>query len=138
MTRASGSEQKALSSGVDGLFEAEPSLAERCEDFCADRGLDAGPLKRKLWEVHGVRPLIDVREMWREEKQEPGHDASRPILRSPLGSRPDDDQACSPTRSEFPCAPWKAGSRAAPLHQSQRTQPSRKPRTCSVVRAPAF
>ena len=82
VTRASRSEQKVLSSAVDALFGSEPALAARCDDFCADRGLDAGPLKRKLWDVHGVRPLIDVREMWREEKQEPGHDRAQPIRRS--------------------------------------------------------
>ena len=29
----------------------------RCRDFSADRGLDCGPLKAKLWQRHGVRPL---------------------------------------------------------------------------------
>ena len=82
VTRASRSEAKVLDAGVDDLFGAEPALASGCEDFCADRGLDAGPPKRKLWDVHGVRPLVDVREMWREEKQEPGYDPTRPIPRS--------------------------------------------------------
>ena len=83
VTKASASEQPVLSAGVDALFEAEPALAERCADFCADRGLDGGPLKRKLWDVYGVRPLVDVRELWREEKAEPGYDPARPVLRSP-------------------------------------------------------
>ena len=82
VTKASASEQPVLSAGVDALFEAEPALAERCADFCADRGLDGGPLKRKLWDVYGVRPLVDVRELWREEKAEPGYDPARPVLRS--------------------------------------------------------
>lgn len=82
VTRASRSEQKVLAAGLEELFGAEPGLAAGCEDFCADRGLDGGPLKKTLWETHGVRPLIDVRELWREEKAEPGHDPSEPILRS--------------------------------------------------------
>ena len=82
VTRASRSEQPVLSAGLEGLFAAEPALAARCADFCADRGLDGAPLKRKLWETWEVRPLIDVREMWREEKAEPGYDPSRPIRRS--------------------------------------------------------
>ena len=82
VTAASASEQPVLSAGVDGLFAAEPALAERCADFCADRGLDGGPLKRKLWDAYGVRPLVDVREPWREEKREPGYDPAQPILRS--------------------------------------------------------
>ena len=88
VTRASRSEAKVLDAGVDALFGAEPSLAAGCEDFCADRGLDAGPLKRKLWDAHGVRPLIDVRELWREEKGMPDHDPAKPILRS-LSARGD-------------------------------------------------
>ena len=82
VTKASASEHPALAAGVDGLFAAEPALAARCADFCADRGLDGAPLKRKLWDVHGVRPLVDVRETWREEKAEPGYDPSQPIRRS--------------------------------------------------------
>ena len=82
VTEASRSEHKALSAALDELFADEPELAARCADFCADRGLDAGPLKRKLWDGHRVRPLIDVREMWREEREAPGWDPSKPILRS--------------------------------------------------------
>ena len=82
VTKASRSEHKALSAAVDELFADEPELAARCADFCADRGLDAEPLKKKLWDVYGARPLIDVREMWREEKEMPGWDPSKPILRA--------------------------------------------------------
>ena len=82
VTKASRSEQKVLSAGVEDLFGAEPALAARCADFCADRGLDGGPLKKTLWDAYGVRPLVDVQELWREEKAEPGHDPSKPILRS--------------------------------------------------------
>ena len=88
VTRASRSEAKVLDAGVDGLFGTEPSLAARCGDFCADRGLDARPLKKKLWDAYGVRPLIDVREMWREEKEMPDYDPAKPILRS-LSARGD-------------------------------------------------
>ena len=56
VTKASASEHSALSAGVDGLFGEEPELAARCADFCADRGLDAGPLRKKLWDVYEVRP----------------------------------------------------------------------------------
>ena len=79
---ASRSEHKALAAGLDALFGAEPSLAPRCADFTADRGLDSGPLRKRLWDGHRIRPLVDVREMWSEERKEPGHDPSKPILRS--------------------------------------------------------
>lgn len=86
--RASASEHKVLAAGVEELFAAEPELAERCGDFCADRGLDSAALKERLWDAHAVRPVIDTREMWREEKAEPGHDPSQPILRLVRDDRP--------------------------------------------------
>ena len=55
LERASSSEAKVLSAGIDELFGAEPELAAVCEDVCADRSLDAGPLKRKRWDAGGVR-----------------------------------------------------------------------------------
>lgn len=81
VTKASASEVKRLSGAVDELFAAEPQLTGRCADFSADKGLDSGPLKSKLWEAHRIRPLIDTRDMWREEKQAEGYDPSKPILR---------------------------------------------------------
>ena len=87
--RASASEHRVLASGAEELFESEPELAARCEDFCADRGLDSAALKERLWEGRGVRPVVDTREMWREEKAEPGRDPSQPILRLVRDDRPD-------------------------------------------------
>ena len=55
-------------------------LRDGCAGQGVDRGLDGGPLRQRLWDEHRIRPLIDVREMWREEKAEPGHDASKAIL----------------------------------------------------------
>ena len=81
VTRASVSEVKRLSGAVDELFGSSPELARRCADFSADRGLDSGKLKAKLWDRYGVRPLIDTRAMWREEKEVEGFDPSEPILR---------------------------------------------------------
>ena len=81
VTQASVSEVKRLSEAIDELFTREPQLAERCADFSADKGLDSGPLKAKLWDEHRIRPLIDTRDLWREEKQAPDYDPSQPILR---------------------------------------------------------
>ena len=35
-----------------------------------------------LWDDYRIRPLIDTRELWREEKQAPDYDPSKPITRS--------------------------------------------------------
>ena len=56
-------------------------MAKRCRDFSADRGLDSGPLKESLWDDYGIRPLIEPRELWKEEKKEPGYDPGKAITR---------------------------------------------------------
>lgn len=81
LTPASRSESLELDHMLDALFEQTPSLAKRCQDFSADRGLDSGTLKARLWDAHKIRPLIDTRELWREEKQMPHYDPAKPITR---------------------------------------------------------
>lgn len=81
VTPASHSESVELTGMIDELFEQSPALAERCKDFSADRGLDSGPLKARLWDEQAIRPLIDTRELWREEKQAPNYDPHQAITR---------------------------------------------------------
>ena len=89
VTPASASESTTLRQMIVELFEEHPVLAERCEDFSADCGLDAGETKALLWDAYHVRPLIDTRLMWRAEKQEPGYDPARPITRPLFPDRAD-------------------------------------------------
>ncbi len=85
VTRASVSEVKELDRMMDELFTQDPQLAERCRYFSADRGLDSGALKKKLWDDHRIHPIIDNRELWREEKQNQSYVPRQRIMR-PLGS----------------------------------------------------
>ena len=71
------------------LHEEDPALGERCRDFSADRGLDCAETKALLWDEYRIRPLIDTREHWREEKQAPDYDPSQPITRSLYPERAD-------------------------------------------------
>ena len=71
------------------IFKEEPELAERCRDFSADRGLDSAQTKALLWDEYAIRPLIDTRELWREEKQQPDYDPSKPITRPLYPQRAD-------------------------------------------------
>lgn len=87
--RASESEVKQLEGMSEELFEETPELAKRCRDFSADRGLDSGGLKEKLWDQYGIRPLIEPRELWKQERQEGGHDPSRAITRPLYPDRAD-------------------------------------------------
>lgn len=87
--QASESEVKQLEGMSEELFEETPALAKRCRDFSADRGLDSGGLKEKLWDQYGIRPLIEPRELWKQERQEGGHDPSRAITRPLYPDRAD-------------------------------------------------
>lgn len=89
ITPASASEQTELRSVAQETFEETTELAERCNDFTADRGLDCRKTKALLWDEYGIKPVIDTRELWREEKAEPGYDPLKPITRSLYPERVD-------------------------------------------------
>ena len=65
LTPASHSGQVGLWAMIDKLFEQTPELARRCKDFSAGRSLDCAETKAKLWDENHIRPLIDIRELWR-------------------------------------------------------------------------
>ena len=83
LTKASVSEVRELDRMTEILFGKNPEIEKRCRYLSADRGLDSGEFKKKLWEEHQVRPIIDNRELWREEKQGqsyvPGQKIMRPL-----------------------------------------------------------
>jgi hypothetical protein len=81
VTPASVSEQTELRSMIKETIEETPQLSERCDDFVADRGLDSGKTKALSLDEYGIRPVIDIRELWREEKSGPGFDPDKPITR---------------------------------------------------------
>jgi hypothetical protein len=89
VTPASASEHTELRSMIKETFEETPELGDRCDDFAADRGLDSGKTKALLLDEYNIRPVIDVRELWSEEKSEPGYDPEKPITRSLYPDRVD-------------------------------------------------
>lgn len=70
---------------AEGLFTQDTELAKRCEYLSADRGLGSGALKKKLWDSWRIRPIIDSRELWKEEKKGQSYVKGQKIMR-PLGS----------------------------------------------------
>ena len=82
VTPASASEHTELRSMIKETFEETPELGDRCDDFAADRGLDSGKTKTLLLDEYNIRLVIDVRELWNQEKSEPGYDPEKPITRS--------------------------------------------------------
>ncbi len=65
--KASVSERTVLMRDLAALMRDEPTMAERRDEFSADRGYDQEELKRMLWDAHDIRPLIDVRMLWRAD-----------------------------------------------------------------------
>ena len=89
VTRASDPEAKILPKMLETLFARAPQMADRCDDFSADRGLDSAPQKKQLWDKWSIRPLIDTRLMWRVKKEEPDYDPTKPITRALFPDRAD-------------------------------------------------
>ena len=85
VTRACVSEVGEMDRMTEGLFAQDPGLAKRCVYLSADRGLDSSTLKKKLWDSWRIRPVIDNRELWREEKQNRSYVSGQRVMR-PLGS----------------------------------------------------
>jgi hypothetical protein len=67
LTPTSSAEQVQLRALVKETFAETPELAEHCRDFRADRRLDSAETTALLWDDYAIRPLVDPREVWREE-----------------------------------------------------------------------
>lgn len=46
-----------------------PDLLERCKYFTADRGYDDSKFLCKLWDDYGIKPVIDIRNMWKDGEE---------------------------------------------------------------------
>lgn len=79
---ASASEVTRIVPMVQTLATTHPEITRRCQTLAADRGLDAGEVNRALWQEYRIKPVIDTRRLWKDEKQEPGYDPSREITRA--------------------------------------------------------
>lgn len=78
---ASTSEVGRLLPVVEQLAGAHPEIVERCAILTADRGLDSGGVNTVLWEEYGIKPVIDSRRLWKDEKREQGFEPGREITR---------------------------------------------------------
>ena len=85
LRKASVSEAGELDRMTELLFTKDPEIRKRCRYFSADRGLDGAELKKKFWDDYRIRPIIDNRELWRQEKRGQSYVEGRKIMR-PLGS----------------------------------------------------
>jgi hypothetical protein len=66
VTKASKGEQPVMEELLDRLNENHPVLVERCEHFMLDKGYDSTDIINKLWKEYGIKPVIDIRDMWKD------------------------------------------------------------------------
>lgn len=66
VTKASCSEVKVAEKLTEELSQKHPDLVERSEHFMADRGYDSTKLINKLWDQYHIKPVIDIRKMWKD------------------------------------------------------------------------
>ena len=69
VTKASAGEQPVAHRLPDRLQERHQELLERCQYFAGDRGYDDGKLVRRVWDEHRIKPVIDIRNCWRDGEQ---------------------------------------------------------------------
>ena len=65
LTKASTSEVKQAHKMIDELKEVHPEIVDGCETLEADRGYDDTKLFEKLWDDLEIKPVIDIRNMWK-------------------------------------------------------------------------
>jgi hypothetical protein len=51
------------------LKQEHSELLDRCEYGIADRGYDDGKLVEKLWDEYRIKPVIDIRDMWKDGEE---------------------------------------------------------------------
>jgi len=66
VTRASASEVPEGKKLIAQLKARHPGILGRCEYLAADKGLDDTELTQRLWDDHGIKPVIDIRNCWQD------------------------------------------------------------------------
>jgi len=72
VTRASAGEQPQARALVKRLEERHGELLEGCESFLGDKGYDDTRLISLLWDDHRIKPVIDIRDCWKESDDNRG------------------------------------------------------------------
>lgn len=66
VTKASEPDINEAHRMVDRLKEERPEILEKCETMEGDRGYDDTKLVVKLWDEYKIKPVIDIRNMWKD------------------------------------------------------------------------
>jgi hypothetical protein len=74
VTKASTNDNPTLLPLLQTLKQRHPDLVERAKECSADKGYDSTANNTGLYDDYGIKPVIDIRNMWKEDK-----DTSRPL-----------------------------------------------------------
>ena len=66
VTKASCAETKVMKKLLDKVDTDQPDFFKTCEYLLLDRGYDDNRLAKKLWKQYGVKPIIDIRNLWKD------------------------------------------------------------------------
>jgi len=69
VTKASASEVPQGRNLVKKLKASHKELVKDCQALTADKGLDDTELIRELWDDCGIKPVIDIRNMWKDGEE---------------------------------------------------------------------
>lgn len=69
VTKGSAGEAPIAHELFEEIEEKHPEIMKRCEYGIGDRGYDDGKLIEKLWDEYGIKPVIDIRDMWRDGEE---------------------------------------------------------------------
>ena len=68
VTRASESDTKQLLPMVEEVKQKHPQIYKDMKQVTADKGYDSEGNCRDLYDEHGIKPVIDIRCMWRDKE----------------------------------------------------------------------
>jgi len=69
VTKASAAETPMAHKLFEKIEKDHPEILERCEYGIADRGYDDGKLLENLWDDYDIKPVIDIRDMWKDGEE---------------------------------------------------------------------
>jgi len=69
VTRASAGDSPQLLSLVEKTKEKHPWVVERAEELAGDKAYDSEENNRKPWDSYEIKPLIDIRDLWKDGEQ---------------------------------------------------------------------
>lgn len=67
VTKASVGEQPVMRELFAELNRIHPELIDRCEHAMFDKGYDSTETNCELWDKYRIKPIIDIRNMWKDE-----------------------------------------------------------------------